>query len=370
MGVISMAESSNPVVDEVSQATFDWLTEPENPPIAVLARRTLLGLADDAAAATLWARRNDYAPTAAILDAMREDGSWDIPSRDYQKYRGSLWQIVFLGELHANGDDDRIHRATEYAFSRQLPDGAWSCNGRESTAIPCLTANVGRGLARLGFADDPRVVAGLRYCVTCFQTFGCLDCGSIHSSGTGEIAGGGARTYTLNGYCHMLAPKLLLFLAEVPRDLWPDGAEALRDECVARLGEREVFRCLPAEGRLFFDAVWSAPAAERAGMRERFLAETPDLHYREKPGWLRFGFPLSYNSDTLEALLALAAVGEPRRPEYEAAIAAVESARGSDGRWRMRNSHNGKMIADVETKGAPSKWITLRALQVLRDFGR
>jgi hypothetical protein len=364
-----VAKGLSTAADEVSEATIDWLTEPDNPPVAALTRRTLLDLPDDAATASLWARRNDYAPTAAILEAMREDGSWDVPSRDYQKYGGSLWQIVFLGELHANGDDDRIRRAADYAFSRQLADGAWACNGRESTAIPCLTANVGRGLARMGFAGDPRVVAGLRYCVTCFQTFGCLDCGSIYSTAAGEAAQGGARTYTLNGYCHMLAPKLLLFLAEVPRDLWPDGAEALRDECVARLRAREVFRCLPAEGREFFDAVWSASAAERAGMRERFLAEKPELHYRDKPGWLRFGFPLSYNSDALEALLALAAVGEPRRPEYEAAIAAVESTRGSDGRWAMRNSHNGKMIGDVETKGAPSKWITLRALQVLRHFG-
>ncbi len=35
----------------------------------------------------------------------------------------------------------------------------------------------------------------------------------------------------------------------------------------------------------------------------------------------------------------------------------------------MRTSFNGKMIASVETKGQPSKWLTLRALQVLRHFG-
>jgi hypothetical protein len=31
----------------------------------------------------------------------------------------------------------------------------------------------------------------------------------------------------------------------------------------------------------------------------------------------------------------------------------------------MRTSFNGKMLADVEKRGAPSKWLTLRALQVL-----
>jgi hypothetical protein len=138
---------------------------------------------------------------------------------------------------------------------------------------------------------------------------------------------------------------------------------------VAKLREKEVFRCLPAESREFADMVWSAPAGQRSGLRERFLVEHPDLHYGDKPGWLRLGFPLSYNSDALEALLALAAVGEPRRPEYEAAIEKVGAAADGQMRWTLRNTHNGKMIADVETKDAPSKWLTLRALQVLDRFG-
>lgn len=336
--------------------TLAWLSEPENPAVAVLTRRTLLRERDDDATVALWARRNEYAPVAAILDAMRDDGSWDTPGRDYQKYRGSLWQIVLLGELFASGEDERVRCGSAYAFSRQLPDGSWSCmNGRPNGSIPCLTANVGRGLARLGFERDERVLTALRYCVELYRTLGIVDC----SEGS---------VYQLNGYCHMLTPKLLLFLAEVPSDLWPDGAEALRDECVAKLREKHVFRCLPAESRKFNDSLWSMPATERTGSRDRFLSSHPELHYGDKPGWLRFGFPLSYNSDALEALLALAAIDETRRPEYEPALAAVEAGADPRMRWVLRNTHNGKMFADVETKGQPSKWLTLRALQVLARF--
>jgi hypothetical protein len=32
----------------------------------------------------------------------------------------------------------------------------------------------------------------------------------------------------------------------------------------------------------------------------------------------------------------------------------------------MEKSFNGKMWADIEEKGKPSKWVTLRALRVLR----
>jgi hypothetical protein len=341
----------------VPPATLDWLLEPDNPQVAVLTHRDLLREADSPETAALWARRNDYAPVAAILDAQRADGSWETPARDYQKYGGSLWQIVFLGDMYASGNDERVRRGAAYAFSRQLKDGSWSAvNGKPAGSITCLTANVGRGLARLGFERDERVVAALRYCAELYGAMGIVDCSP-------------ARDYQLNGYCHMVTPKLLLFLASMPRDMWPDRAEALRDECIARLREKEVFRCLPAEAREFGDAMWSAPPGQREGIRDRFLAEHPRLHYGDKPGWLRFGFPLSYNSDALEALLALAAVGETRRLEYEAAIEVVRAAADARMRWTMRNSHNGKMIANVETKGAPSKWLTLRALQALAHFG-
>ena len=36
----------------------------------------------------------------------------------------------------------------------------------------------------------------------------------------------------------------------------------------------------------------------------------------------------------------------------------------------MAQSFNGRFIADIETKGEPSRWITLMALQVLKAAGR
>jgi hypothetical protein len=339
----------------VPQATLDWLKEPDNPAVATLTRRRLLEEPASPELDALWARRNEYAPVAAILDAQREDGSWDTPGRDYQKYGGSLWQVHLLGELWADPSDERVQRAAEYAFSRQLDDGSWSAsNAKPAGSITCLTANVGRALARLGHADDERVVAALRYCADLRRELGCVDC----RPASGE---------QLNGYCHMLTPKILLFLAEVPRGLWPDGSEELRDECVERLRDKSVFRCLPEEYREFGDAFWSLPAGERKGFAERFRTEHPpdSLHYKDKAGWLRFGFPLSYNSDALEALAALMAIGEEPRAEYRDAIALVRDSADEQMRWTLRNTFNGKMIADIEEKGAPSKWLTLRALQVL-----
>ncbi len=361
MPVTESATSAPSVLSRVPPETIAWLTGPENPAVAALTRRTLLVEPDSPDLEALWAQRNGYAPVRSILEAQNADGSWAPPARDYQKYRGSLWQIVLLGELWADGEDQRVRRAADYAFSRQLADGSWSCNGKPSASIPCLTANVGRALARLGYARDERVLRALAHCADLHTALGILDCRqSVVSQGV---------LSQLNGYCHMLAPKTLLFLAEVPRELWPSGSGELRDACVTALRDKQVFRSLPAESREFQELMYAAPTSERVEVRKRFLSEHPVLHYGEKPGWRRFGYPLSYNSDALEALTALAAVGETLRPEYEPAIEAVAAAADGQMRWTMRNSHNGKMIADVEAKGAPSKWLTLRALQVLTHFG-
>lgn len=353
----------------IPEATLAWLTSEENPAVACLVRCEILGEPDSPSLEALWARRNNYPPVARILELMQPDGSWDRPSQDYRKYGGSLWQVHFLGELYANDDDERVQTAARYAFSRQLDDGSWSCNGRASASIPCLTANVGRALARLGHAHDERLIAALGYCVRLLDAFGCLTCGAIYSQTDDKPKDWGASTSTLNGYCHMLAPKLLLFLAEVPRERWPEGAERLRDECVRVLRDKQVHRCLPEEGHDFFDIFYTAKASERGRLRGRYLAEHPQLHYKEKPGWLRFGYPLSYNSDALEALWALALNGEPMREEYVRALAVVRGAADSEMRWVLKNSFNGKMLADVEAKGEPSRWLTYRALRVLRHFG-
>jgi hypothetical protein len=86
--------------------------------------------------------------------------------------------------------------------------------------------------------------------------------------------------------------------------------------------------------------------------------------------WFKFGFPLSYTSDVLEAALALCEAGQAHDPRLKHAIDLVLAKRTADGRWLLQRSLNGKMWADIETKGQPSKWVTLRALRVLKAEGR
>ena len=113
-----------------------------------------------------------------------------------------------------------------------------------------------------------------------------------------------------------------------------------------------------------------ATAAAAEFLLSRDLAKADYPHSERVSGeWFKFGFPLSYTSDVLEVCLALCEGGGGRDVRLTNAIELVISKRDADGRWAMKHSLNGKMWVDVEKKGKPSKWVTLRAMRVLKAAG-
>jgi hypothetical protein len=67
--------------------------------------------------------------------------------------------------------------------------------------------------------------------------------------------------------------------------------------------------------------------------------------------------------ETLTVLLALGYGGDSRVTD---AYHWLLSKQNAEGRWKLENSLNGKMWIDIEKRGKPSKWITLRALRVIK----
>jgi hypothetical protein len=96
------------------------------------------------------------------------------------------------------------------------------------------------------------------------------------------------------------------------------------------------------------------------------IADYPSRNNRVSPNWFKFGYPLSYTSDILEALEVLAKLGRLRDPRLADAIQFMPSKQDNDGRWKLEYTLNGRMWTDIERKGEPSKWITLRAMRILR----
>jgi len=86
-----------------------------------------------------------------------------------------------------------------------------------------------------------------------------------------------------------------------------------------------------------------------------------------QPRWLYLGFPNGWHYDPLRALDYLRDAGVAPDERTAEATSIVESKRDADGRWPLEHAHHDELLVDLdESEGRPSRWLTLRALRVLR----
>lgn len=189
----------------------------------------------------------------------------------------------------------------------------------------------------------------------------------------------GGMNYSLMTHCYMTLPKYLFCFGEVPPEQHTPTIQKAIDWIVQELVSHQIYIYIPGNSKAWQQVRKQAPKpadlprgklvkdwiAERRGP---FMAEHGFGELQPKRYWTQFGFPLNYNSDILEAMLALATVGTPMSDELQKPLQIIRNKRTADGVWRLDRSFNGQMWVDVEVKGEPSKWITLFALIVLEHF--
>ena len=276
-----------------------------------------------------------------ILSGQKNAGNWEAPENFYirSKYKGTVWQLIILAELGADGKDKRIRKACEFILqnSQDRESGGFSYlkaetgGGWHNGVLPCLTGNMVWSLVRFGYLEDPRAQRGVNWIVK-YQRF---------DDGVREAPKGwpydkrekcwGKHT------CHMGVVKALKALAEIPankrsqrvKDTIEKGAEYM--------------------------------------LNHHIYKRSHDLSRVSKPSWLQFGFPLMWQTDLLEILGILTELGFKDRRMQEA-VDSVVSKQDDYGRWNLENTFNGRFQVNIEQKGRPSKWITLNALKALKRF--
>jgi hypothetical protein len=90
--------------------------------------------------------------------------------------------------------------------------------------------------------------------------------------------------------------------------------------------------------------------------------------YSDKPSgnWWKLGFPVFYITDLLQLVESLVALGHGRDPRLANALALIRDKQDAQGRWPLEYDYAGKTWIDVGKKRRPNKWVTLRALRVLK----
>jgi hypothetical protein len=131
------------------------------------------------------------------------------------------------------------------------------------------------------------------------------------------------------------------------------------------------------EGLLDHERATGSADVRDARLRgEEYLLERRLLHRLSdgeipEPRWLESGYPNSYFYDVVRVLEHLRNADREPDERTAEALDVVESRRLADGRWPLERVYHDELHADLaEAVGQPSRWMTLRALRVLRWAGR
>ena len=322
--------------------SVEWLLERDNPSVRYFTLTDILCKPErDSEVREAKQEIMEIGVVPKILAKQTNEGYWENPQNFYTaKYKGTIWQLIILAELGADGKDERIRKACEFILEKSqdresngfsIHASAKMGGGRHSEVIPCLTGNVVWSLIRSGYLEDPRVQQGIDWIVS-YQRF---DDGSKKAP-----EGWPYDRYEMcwgQHTCHMGAVKALKALAEIPPNK--------RSKSVTNTIEK----------------------GSEYMLMHHIHKRSHNLDRVSKPGWLRFGFPLMYQTDVLEILGILTKLGY-RDERMQEAVDLVISKQDDQGRWKLQNAFPGRSQVDIEPRGMPSKWITLHALKALKGF--
>jgi hypothetical protein len=82
--------------------------------------------------------------------------------------------------------------------------------------------------------------------------------------------------------------------------------------------------------------------------------------------WWKFGFPVFYVTDLLQTAEALVGLGHGGDPRLAKAMTMIRDKQDAQGRWLLEYDYSGKTWVNFGLKKQPNKWVTLRALRVLK----
>ncbi len=263
-----------------------------------------------------------------LLRTQKPEGYWEVHEprtvREWVRFlrfptfSSSIWKGMVLSDLGLTATDPRIRKFAGLVFEYKLH---LSSELNFFTEEVCIVGNVARMLTRFGYRDDRRV------------------------------------------------RKLYDWMIEDQRE---DGGW----NCAA--GEPGTLDCWEA-----LAAFAAVPRADRTAAMERAIAKGAEFYLERKlfeegrryAPWFRFHYPTHYYYDVLVGLDVLTELGYAGDRRLEPALRILRDRRRSDGTWMLDRVHpdegprGGQAARNVrplalERAGEPSKWVTLKALQV------
>jgi len=337
--------------DKLKGDPVPWLLEHDEsqPAIRYYTLRDILGRAEnDKEVKAARAAIMTSGPVPVILAAQHPEGYWGKPG---PRYTGTMPALVYLAQFGADGAAPRVRAGCEILLSRYIDS-----YGGPYDHTYCTAASIGAALIDFGWLNDQHLQTAMEWLAQTITGEGVTDASSR------EFPPFACSQRNANLPCAWGAIKAMLALNKVP--------PAQRTRNMREAIKRGV------------DFLLSHDPA---------VADYPfGRGNRPSSNWFKFYYPLGSEADVLQNLEVLTALGQARNPRLANALDMVISKQNQQGRWLLERTYKelvdtqekkvfywyqnslklyitGKELAEIqEKKGQPSKWVTLRALRVLK----
>jgi len=332
------------LAEYISKDTSEWLLDDNDPGASYLARYLLFDLKEnDQELKTSRKIAHKSGPIRTIMNAMHPDGYWEKDGPGYlPKYRSTVWALILLAQLGAKvGNDKRIEIACQrYLDSSLSENGQISSKGPPSGTVDCLQGNMLSSFLDLDF-QDPRLDKSFEW---------------MARSVTGEgVSSMSEKSAPLRYYSGKIGPDFQCGANNKLSCAWGAAKVML------------AFSKLPEEKKtpLINNAI-------KRGVDYLFSIDPASADYpngwNSKPSgnWWKFGFPVFYVTDLLQIAESLARLGYASDTRLGNTIQLIVDKQDSNGRWQLEYDYSGKSWIDFGPKKMPSKWVTIRALNVLK----
>jgi hypothetical protein len=334
-----------------------WLLEEENSdPTSVAVRYlTLRDITDASEKEVKIARTKAHkeGPIATILENMNPEGYWITPGLGYTpKFKSTVWSLISLGQLGASGETDkRVKMACAYFLDHAWVKGGQFNQGKTTDMGLCLQGNMLTALMDLVCTDKR------------------LDT---------------AYDYTARRLTGEELPQ------KVNAQGLPPGEDVEGPFHYLKYITDPIFGCRTNKGLAcawagvsVMNAFSRLPAAQHTGVIDRAIKAGTAFFFRVNPAtadfrdsktgapdekWWQFKFPDFYAADILKMAEALVALGYGKDPRLANTLQMIRDKQQPDGTWLLDYvDTTRKMWVNYGRQGQPSKWVTLRAMRVLKQ---
>ena len=339
----------------ISNTVLNWLLEEDEPSSRY---HTLIDLQErgqnDQSVVDARTRIGKVGWASKILAKQKDNTYWDNPRSCYvPKFSACSWQLIVLADLGISSRDKRVKSAVDHFLElHNVESGGISLRPRGNQKFEphiCATGNAVRALAKMGYAEDDRVLRAMDWLLSKQLADGGWNCSPAGKHGS---------------FMSVIQP--LWALSEMMAHDASEGWEVSAKRGAEFLLKHRVYRSDQDDSVILLD-------------------------------FLRLHYPLHYCYDFLHGLRVLTELGVKNDPRMNDAISLLLEKRLPDGKWVLDGVYRGwrhahamhgeetvsrpeerelitqgwgtERALQIEEAGKPSKWITLQAILVLKRLG-